>query len=313
MPVWDQHDWGSPGIIKVTIQPSLTEFISKCKKRKIKVGLSTWYREDVDNNRMKMDSPLKMAANWISVLDLIATENLMDSILYVDLCNEWPAKIWTPFFDAERRGHDWSIAASMNWMKETVEIISKKYSQLPYTFSMDHYQESVLTKNPLPFLDFIEQHIWMSSLNGGEMNNKIGIDWKGFSTDDYKRTVEKAESLYKSDPGYWNTMLTSSIKQFASDAKRAGKAIITTECWSLVNYKDYPMLHWDWIKELCALGVSTAAATGQWVAIGSSNFCGPQFVGMWQDVSWHKKVTKMIRSAEINNELQSKKIVQRMH
>jgi hypothetical protein len=140
----------------------------------------------------------------------------------------------------------------------------------------------------------------------------VGINWDGFSSGDIKRLVEKSEPLYKSRPEYWNNILTTAIKQLAADAGAVNKPLITTECWSIVNYKDYPMLNWQWVKDTCALGVSTAAATGQWVAIGSSNFCGPQFKGMWADIAWHKKVTGIIKNAGINSGLHSSKIIARM-
>jgi hypothetical protein len=75
-----------------------------------------------------------------------------------------------------------------------------------------------------------------------------------------------------------------------------------------VDYKDWPLLSWDWVKELCELGVVTAAQTGTWIAIASSNFCGPQFVGMWRDVEWHRRITKIIRSAPILPELLTDKL-----
>lgn len=312
LPLWDQYDWGSPGIIKVQIQPSLTDFIAKCKQHKIKVGLSTWYRQDVDNTRLKVDTPQKMATIWLKVLDIIKEKNLLDTILYVDLCNEWPASVWTPFFKAERKGHNWSIPASMKWMKEAIDIMQAAYPQLPYTFSFDHYEEGILAKNSTPFLDFVEQHIWLASLNKGEFNNKVGIDWNNFSSGDLKRLAEKSEPLYKNNKGYWDNILTTSINQFAADAKAVNKPLITTECWGVVNYKDYPMLKWDWVKGLCELGVTTAAATGQWVAIGTSNFCGPQFKGMWNDVAWHKRMTNIIRSFKISDDLKHQKIIKRL-
>ena len=51
------------------------------------------------------------------------------------------------------------------------------------------------------------------------------------------------------------------------------------------------------IKELCALGVTTAA-TGRWSAVATSNFCGPQFHGMWRDVEWHRGLTARIHAAD---------------
>ena len=51
---------------------------------------------------------------------------------------------------------------------------------------------------------------------------------------------------------------------------------------------------------------------GMWVGVATSNFCGPQFVGMWRDVEWHKRLTSIIRSSPIdaslmkNNEVAAK-------
>ena len=75
--------------------------------------------------------------------------------------------------------------------------------------------------------------------------------------------------------------------------------LVTTECWGIVNYKDYPLLSWDWVKDLCEIGVETAISTNQWIMIATSNFACPQFVGMWRDVEWHKRLTTLIKSQEI--------------
>jgi hypothetical protein len=54
--------------------------------------------------------------------------------------------------------------------------------------------------------------------------------------------------------------------------------------------------------ELCEIGVKEAAATGRWKAIATSNFCGPQFVGMWRDVAWHKRLTTVIHNSKMKVE-----------
>ena len=52
--------------------------------------------------------------------------------------------------------------------------------------------------------------------------------------------------------------------------------------------------------------------TGMWVGVATVNFGGPQFVGMWRDVEWHKRLTSIIRSSPIdaslmkNNEVAAK-------
>jgi hypothetical protein len=64
-------------------------------------------------------------------------------------------------------------------------------------------------------------------------------------------------------------------------------------------------LDWGWIKDLCELGLTQAAGSGRWVGMATSNFCGPQFVGMWQDVEWHKRLTDMIKTSNIDSDLKS--------
>ncbi|UVQ47120.1 hypothetical protein NXY11_02385 [Parabacteroides faecis] len=95
--VWNQQVWGSPDLNEVQVQPNLNKFLEKCKERDIKVGLSSWYRQDVDDTRMKITTADKMADCWISTLRTIETDGLLDTVLYVDLCNEWPGNLWAPF------------------------------------------------------------------------------------------------------------------------------------------------------------------------------------------------------------------------
>ncbi|MCL6459529.1 MAG: hypothetical protein K6T85_16140 [Gorillibacterium sp.] len=45
------------------------------------------------------------------------------------------------------------------------------------------------------------------------------------------------------------------IDRAAKWAVKANKPLMTTECWGIVDWKDGPLLHWDWIMELTELGV----------------------------------------------------------
>jgi len=81
------------------------------------------------------------------------------------------------------------------------------------------------------------------------------------------------------------------MKESIDLLRAARKPLIATECSSVVDYKDAPLLEWDWIQELCEAGV--------WAAIATSNFCGPQFRGMWRDIEWHRRMTRSIHSAKL--------------
>jgi hypothetical protein len=61
-----------------------------------------------------------------------------------------------------------------------------------------------------------------------------------------------------------------------------------------------------------ALGTEEAAATGRWLAIATSNFCGPQFAGMWRDIGWHRHLTGTIHSSAIDEGLNQSPLAVRM-
>lgn len=303
LPIWNTQEWGSPDVNKVTVQPSLNQFIAKCKKRHIKVGLSSWYRQDVDKVLMKIDSPQRMAENWIKTLAGIAADGLMDTILYVDLCNEWPGDLWCPYFKndpPEKTWTFWHTAKSMRFMKESIALVRKAWPGLPLCYSFTGGDPSLYAKNDLSFFDLLEHHIWMAQLNDGEYYKQVGYKYERFSPEGFKNLAANYTKVYDQKPAYWRQLLVDGIQSVARSARAAKLPLITTECWGLVDFKDWPLLKWDVVKDLCETGVKTAAATGQWVAIATSNFAGPQFIGMWRDVVWHQRMTAIIKNAPVN-------------
>ena len=316
--VWNQQDWGSPDRIKVQVQPALNEFIRKCGERDIRVGLSSWYRTDTTHQEMTITTPEIMAQRWINTLKTIDDAGLLDHILYVDLCNEWPGNIWAPFFNAlypKVYWGQWDAPESMEWMKKAIALVREAYPDLPLVFSTDS-QDLWRFKNDLSYFDLVEHHIWMANQNQGEFLKAIDYKNGRFDPQAYKNVQANAERVYREKPDYWSGLLIKQIDAMAETARGIGKPLITTECWGIIDYKDWPMLNWDWVKNLCEMGVKEAAATGQWVGIATSNFCAPQFVGMWRDVEWHRRLTTLIKSSSINPELleseEAQKLIKRL-
>ena len=304
LPQWNQQDWGSPVKNVVRVQPELNQFLSACFERNIKVGLSSWFREDIDNVRMKIKTPEIMIQYWDATLQSI-DKDLLDVVLFVDLCNEWPGISWAPFFKNEPPEPTWGAwytEKSMVWMQSSVKLFKELYPDIPITFSFDA-NESEWTKTDLSFLDFLDPHIWMAQQNSQEYYQEVNYTYPLFSGEGYEMLVENAQSVYFNKRAYWDQLLVNRILSIASTAREQKTPLITTECWGLVDYKDWPLLEWDWIKQLCALGTRTAANTGRWMAIATSNFCGPQFTGMWNDISWHQALTSLIRSSKIEPDM----------
>ncbi|MDX2187943.1 MAG: cellulase-like family protein [Opitutaceae bacterium] len=297
LPVWTTQAWGSPAKVRIQIQPSLSEFISKCAARKIKVGLSTWFRQDSDDLRQAIASPRRHAEIWARTLETLKKDGVLDSVLYVDLCNEWPLYLWAPFFKGGPQGaRDWDKPESLVWMRTAVKELRNSFPGIPLTFSFTPEEGPYATPD-LSWLDFLEPHLWMA--NCTSFYRQIDYNYERFEWKGYDALVRHAEKLYRSDPGHWQSSLACRIEDLAEWSRAHQRPLITTECWGVVDYRDWPGLDWGWVKELCEFGVQKAVATGRWAAVATSNFCGPQFVGMWRDVEWHRRLTSQIRSARL--------------
>lgn len=293
LPEWSVQDWGAPARCRVQVQPALNQFIGKCAERGMVVGLSTWFRKDLDDTRMKITTPARLGGIWKTTLDSLNQARLLPHILYVDLCNEWPLDVWAPFYpkDTPRRS-----PLGVQWMKEAVSVPRAAYPDLTYTFSFtseyDDWQQQDVS-----MLDLLELHMWMTHFS--DFYKQVGYNYERFDSIGYDNLALKGEKLYRSDPAHWQAALTKGVEFCAEWSRTAHKPLITTECWSVVDYKDFPLLEWGWIKELCEHGVRTACGTHQWSAMGTSNFCGPQFNGMWRDVAWHRRMTDLIHSTPL--------------
>jgi len=301
IPCWKYQCWGSPGINRISnVEDALIKFIKLCRDRDIKVALSTWFREDHDNVRMNITTPEELGRVWMSVLDLIDEAGLSGCILYVDLCNEFPLSIWAPFLYRDKAldlvtFDSRTTTFIKDWMHKSIDYLRSKYPEHDYCFSfcteLNNYQEQDVT-----YFDLLEPHIWMSGFTSfwsdlgfteTETSLKLGYD-----------LLQKSKELYYSDVEKWHKGLLKAIHLVRDWSIEAKKPLVTTECWAVGDYCDYPLLDWEWVKKCCEFGVCEALKTKRWVAIATSNYCGPQFVGMWRDIEWHKKITTLIRTSE---------------
>ena len=316
LPHWSTQDWGSPEINRVQVQPNLNKFLERCRAHKVRVGLSSWFRTDEEDVRMKLSTAQKLGEAWLAVLKSIEEGGVLDSILYVDLCNEWTGDAWCPFFvndPPEALWTGWDTKKSKRWMADSIALLEDSYPEIPYTFSFTgEINKEAISKGPFEMLDFLEPHIWMTSYNGGEFYSKVGYNYERFDYSGYRNMALHGKRIYEERKEYWQKGLTEQILLAALWSEQQNQALITTECWGVVDYKDLPMLDWGYIKELCVLGTLEAAKTGRWLAIATSNFCGPQFVGMWRDIAWHRELTAAIHQSPVADDLLNSPLAVRM-
>ena len=304
LPGWTQTSWGAQSPITVTVLPALLEFISEAKQRGIGVALSTWYREDADNSRMEITTPEKQAQIWIDTLAHIEAAGLLDAILYVDLCNEFPAAAWAPYLyeDPSQPTVSKTEPRIGHWMNESIRLVRASYPDLDYTYSFSNEYGNLLQQDVSEF-DVLEPHVWMGHPETSDFQERVGYHFERFEPIGFDNLAKNARREYFSRQEHYDTALFASIDQVVEWSRATGKGMYTTECWALVDWKDWPGLEWDWIKDLTELGLTRAAQSGRWVGLATSNFCGPQFVGMWRDVEWHQRLTSVIKSSLIDSDI----------
>lgn len=292
-PEWNQQDWGAPARCRVQVQPALNQFLRACRRHGIVAGLSSWYRKEDTSVAARYRSGEDQGRDWVRTLDSIAADGLLDVILYVDLCNEFPLDVWCPWLP---KGFRRNSPEGAQWMREAIEVCRERYPQFDYCFSFtSEYQR--WESEDVSMHDFLEPHLWMTHFT--DFYKQVGYAYERFDSKGYENLAARGEALYRAQREHWHAKLAEGVRWAASWGRQARKPLVTTECWAVVDYKDWPLLDWGWIKELCETGVRTAAATGQWAAIATSNFCGPQFVGMWRDVEWHQQMTAVIHGAKL--------------
>ncbi|MFI6600509.1 cellulase-like family protein [Nonomuraea sp. NPDC050536] len=301
LPIWNQHDWGSPLPVQVQVQPALNEFIALCAARGVKVALSSWFREDTTDARRLIASGAGLGRVWTATLRSIEAAGLLDHILYVDLCNEWPDSDWAPYLYDPAVENPARLSRAdptvMGWTDEALAEVRTAYPIIPLCFSVSAELWSWSEQDVSGF-DFLEPHVWMAHNQKTGFYAELGYDMTAsmFDPAQYELLAREAPALYARDRDRWRAVLSGAVENVADWSRVAGRPLITTECWAIVNWKDGPGLDWAWIKELCEFGVGAALATGRWIGLATSNFCGPQFRGMWEDVAWHQRLTSQIRN-----------------
>jgi hypothetical protein len=190
-------------------------------------------------------------------------------------------------------------------MREAVEVVRAEFPDLDYTFSFSNELDS-WDQQDVSCLDVLEPHIWMANNVYTDYYERVGYHFEKFESTGYDNVVKHGRAEYEGDRQRYDDGLFRLIDHVADWSRATGKPLYTTECWAIVDYKDWPGLDWDWVLDLNARAVEHVVTTGRWVGIATSNFCGPQFVGMWREVEWHRRLTSLIKAAPLDVDLRGR-------
>jgi hypothetical protein len=292
----------------------------KMKERDLYAGLSSWYRFDEHQRELLVKSPADYARIWIETLDVLAEADLLDIVVWVDLCNEFLLPFWCIGPSAEILGtkiqSQWTTilsgfaALSGPWDPEIVPRINRyltepivrireRYPRLKYTFSFaGALAPEKIAMLDLSAFDLLEPHIW--AVQEPELAAGSGFDQALMGPYPYAvfEHMQKWISQHEKNRDAIRQSLESLVGRWAAVARDRGLPLITSECWSTIVWED--LLHagalgeWQPIKRDAELGVDLAIENG-WSGIATSNFCEPHFEGMWRDIAWHRRMADRIR------------------
>jgi len=316
LPIDEHFMWGNHEEVTVNPRQGVVEFMQKAKERDLYIGLSSWYNDDTTHRKLTIRSPEDYVRIWTETLDLLAAAGLLDIVVWVDVCNEFPLPMWTPgtfqdIFggvgssgdDALQVGmlqSDWkqdSVRRFEAYLTESITGIREKYPGLKYTFSFCGLGSDNIVRADVSALDLAEPHIWTTDDPVWLQESGMTACQAGDYQEGLRTYVEKVMKVYPSWKERCQEILDGRMDFWLSWAKDNDLPLVTTEGWTAVLYEDISPNgeagEWEWFKDIAEMGVRLAVEKG-WQGICTSNFCEPHFEGMWKDVAWHRRMTDLI-------------------
>lgn len=323
--------WGNPWTMYIEPRKALIEFLTKARAHGVKVGLSTWFKPTDDRRNEQIEGLDEFVRVWQETLEFIDANGLMDTVVYLDVLNEYPnghvfswlhRTVKTMAWPANPNGgyNDRQRDFLWDFISQAIERLRVSWPDLTIStsFTFDSFERYFEHKD-LGVLEFLDVHIWLNYLPGfdevsdysrtierhgrpGELfrteqgGNAYAEDARLIPQDyHYDETYAAVLSAWRSRRAEWVAKFENQVDRVVAAARPHGLHVGQTEAWGLVNWLDHPLLEWDIHRETAEIGAAIAARRG-YTFNCTANFCHPHFLGFWDDVPWHRSVTDVIRS-----------------
>jgi len=326
---WTPALWGNDYTTTIRPREALLEFLPKCKKYGIRVGLATWFQECGTGRKDIFSEEGGLLRAWKETLTFLDQHELLNNVIYVDLLNEYP--FW--------HGYEW-LKEGLNERSDIKQFKlnnpeanlpefdirdSVGLNQLQKLFYNEFITSLIITlRNDYPQLDFyasldsgmplsdidisqfsaIDYHIWFA-------HHGMNFDLQQFqgtipglqqiSTRDQKQDLG---SIYNNLLTHWRdnkenliAWMDQRLTTISGVAARHQIPCGNTEGWGPIWWFDHPELDWKWVKEAGEVCIDLALKHDNYKFLCTSNFSLPQFTGMWEDIKWHQKMTGMIKGS----------------
>lgn len=313
---WGPVKWGNYYTMSFRPREALVEFLGRCKRVGIKVGLATWFENHGTGQRAVFTEQGGLLRAWRETLAFLRQNSLLDNVIYVDLLNEYP--FW--------HGYRWlqnelDARAEAEWFtfdKMGVDIYNLPKTSVFNAVQKRFYNEFindliVKLKAEYPGLDFFASFCRQMLLNDIDLSNFAAIDYHLWFADSGRipglnvlGNIDQSKdnrAVYKDLLAAWRKnkrelikWMDGNIKNVSETARKYGIPCGNTEGWGPVHWIDHPDIDWSWVKESAEICVDLARKHDNYKFICTSNFTHPQFRGMWEDVEWHRRITSRIKA-----------------
>ncbi|HAM09687.1 MAG: hypothetical protein A2X05_09915 [Bacteroidetes bacterium GWE2_41_25] len=314
---WQPSLWGNDFTMSFRPREALLEFLPKCHKYGIKVGLATWFMQHGTARKDIFSEDGGLLRAWEETLSFLQKNNLLDNIIYVDLLNEYPN--W--------HGYDW-LKKNMNrlsgmeqyrldnpeanvpdqiingnvanteqqkfyndFARNMIRNLNKKYPETDFFISLDSSME--LDRIDLSEFDALDYHIWFAHTGKVPGLDKVGARDQ---SQDYREIYSGLKTYWKENRESLVKWIDGRIGDISAAAAKHNIVCGNTEGWGPISWFDHPELDWEWVKESAEICVGLTRKYNNYKFICTSNFTHPQFRGIWEDVNWHQKITSRIRA-----------------
>ena len=312
---WAPALWGNSYSMRARPREALLEFLPKCYKRGIHVGLATWMPGPVQ----PFTTGDGVFQAWDGTLKLLAKNGLLDHVMYVDVLNEYPfwhgfawlnkglqeradvkqfkarnPDVHVPDLDAigkKSRFNPLQKQFYNSFLTDLLTKLKKEYPQLDFFASLDSGMS--LDEIDLSAFGALDYHLWF--------NHNREMRAAGLNTIAAMPNDMEFESAFAVLNKFWAgnrtrmiEWISGRIKYVSEHAARLNIPAGNTEGWGPIFWMDHPALDWEWTKEAAEICVPLAREHG-YKFICTSNFTHPQHAGLWKQVKWHRKITSLIR------------------
>jgi hypothetical protein len=296
---------------------ALLEFLPKCQKYGIKVGLATWFMRHGTERRNIFLEEGGLVRAWNETLSFLQSNDLLNNVIYVDLLNEYPnwhGYDWLknklnnladlkqyrldnpganlPDADyIEKNGNPLQQSLYNDFINSTIKTLKGKFIDLDFFASLD--SGMVLDRIDLSSFNAMDYHVWFA--HTGKIPGLAEVSLLD-QTQDYRKVYAGLLNYWKENKESLIKWMDGRISDIAGTAAKYNLVCGNTEGWGPITWFDHPELDWKWVKESAEICVNLALKHDNYKFICTSNFTHPQFRGMWEDIRWHKQITSKIKA-----------------